>query len=309
MLFENIATPRAGDRHPDKRRRLHEAVLALHEATMPRPVKGGFTIPGTVRGDGVPIDVLSANIYDNTWAIEKAKGGYLLFHVQSGAQAGAFKTAKDAQTALQAAYDIAPPSGWKFSGVKDAPQALLSKWHATISHLIQRSPSIGSVLRGAKRKSIEPDPKNRRAQTAGIKKDIPGWVKLAWKHIVKSAKERVKKEVQTAYSTNEPGTPRGHYRPMRVFPQRVEAVDTSTLWDFETKYTAHGISRNPPDYELIDLANWKPATKNATASIRAGIQGPERKYKFSITVRTAEWAVVQQEQFVKVTYKVVATLA
>ena len=302
MLFEYITTARDGDPCANKRHRLAEAVAALEEATMPRPVKGAFTIPGTARGDGIPIDVLAADLYDNTWAIEKGLRGYLLFHIQSGAMAGYFKTAKGAKEALQAAYDIAPPSEWKFDHIKNAPKDKLAKWGDTVNRLRYHSSSY-------KEKGIEADPKNRREQTAGIKKDIPGWIKLAWKQIVKSAKERAKKEVQTAYNTNEPGTPRGHYRPMRVFPQKVEAVDSSTLWDFETKYTAHGLSRNPPDYDLIDLANWKPATKNATASIRAGFQGPERKYKLNITVRAAEWTAVQREQFVKVTYKVVATLA
>ena len=281
---------------------------ALTEAKMPRPVKGGFTIVGTARGDNVPIDVLQADIYDNTWAIEKGRGGYLLFHIQSGANAGSFKTAKAVKEALQAAYDIAPPAEWKFSHIKDAPKDKLDKWGMVVSLLRYRPASFRT-------KGIEPDPKNRRQQLAGIKKDIPGLVKLAWKAIVKSAKEKAKKEVQTAY--HQPPADykysyktRDHIKPKAGWPARLDvAGTTTTLWDFDVKYTAHGIERNPEDPDAVDLLNWKSLTKKATTTLKSGFTGPTATYKLAIHIKDADWIKVQGDPLIAVTYNLSLTKA
>jgi hypothetical protein len=308
MLFEHITMPRRGDQQADKRRRLAAAVAALDEAKLPRPVKGGFTIPATARGDKIAIDVLKASIYDNTWAIEKGKGGYLLFHIQSGAMAGTFKKAADAKTALQAAYDIAPPASWKFSDIKSAPQDLLNRWGETVSKLRYR-PS------GYRDKGIGADPKNRRDQTAGIKTDIPGFAKLAWKAIVKSAKEAAKREVQTAYhATPHDYKPtyktRDHIRPKAGWPTRVDAKDHTTLWGSDVKYRAHGISQG--DAEATDLVNWRSLSKKATATFKASPYSrtsPKAKYKLTVHIKDAEWEDVQGDLLIKVSYMVVATKA
>jgi hypothetical protein len=298
-LLEHVTQPRTEDTTSiaAARVRLREAVSALSEGPMPRPVKGPFVIKGDATNVKVPIEVLKADIYDNVFAIEKARGGWFVHHIPTGLLAGTFKKQDEAKKAIQAAYDLAPSDDWNVTSVPAFPAGLLNKWHSAIAPMMLRR-KFGQT-------GVEPDVSNRREQRGAVKKDLNGWIKEAWKAVAKGAKFWVEYKLKEAYYAS--AGPRARYQTtvdQPVWPATFEGEGKEEISDYKARYGQFGLSRSPLDPDIMDLRNWKPTKKNATVTAKASSvgRGMSQKYKITITLVEIEPLVMSGEVVVHYTW-------